>query len=460
MTPTVSPPDVASIISPLLAAIPAAAMSSQPAPSTLELLSPTLRQRVQVLSSGLNEPWLRLLSYKSMQVAQLTEIALSGVLELHPVSGEVEVDWDSSLDVHLLFKRADEETLQALVVLVPFNLLFHLVYCTGDPAGGGDGWRVGEVGVANPRDDQGLAVPEILFGGYPSIAEAEDAFILRSRSTSSQGTTDSPPPLVPQAARAQDADEDDDEDDAYWSSYNDTPARTPAVKRSPAPQSLQQPAQSNPYSSASAEDAYFARYASVQPALDSHDPDEAAAHNLPTPPPPLGLPRSSRSNGTSHVTSNGGPSHANETPKAPAETASPSHLSNGWTLTDPPARSRSGSSAARWALDDCEPPAAAAARSRSGSATSHHAEDEERADAGLVAPRPASSASSAGSDSVKRLEEEAERRGLGEYGVKQHVAKSIRNLYYLSRASGIDREEFEELVKRELGVLAMVEDEM
>lgn len=78
----------------------------------------------------------------------------------------------------------------------------------------------------------------------------------------------------------------------------------------------------------------------------------------------------------------------------------------------------------------------------------------------LAHPRPASSASSAGSHTVAKLEEAAESRQQAEFGVKQHVSRSIRSLFLLSRASGIDREEFERLVRTELDVLGMVETDI
>ena len=77
----------------------------------------------------------------------------------------------------------------------------------------------------------------------------------------------------------------------------------------------------------------------------------------------------------------------------------------------------------------------------------------------LLHPRPESSASSNSSQLVARLEEEAGRQGQSEFGVKQHISRSVRSLFMLSRASGIEREEFERLVKTELDVLGMMEDE-
>lgn len=397
----ISPPSVRELVAPVLSALPAAAVSTQPASILLPLLSPILRQRVQLLSSFNNEPWIRLLSYDPSKVAKLTEIAQRGELEPHPVSGEIEVDWD--YDTQIRFKRLDQETLQTLVVLEGFDLFFRLVYCTGDKEGGGDGWRVGEVGVAS--DPPALST----FDGQQSVAEAERQFQSSTQSLKVNGGT----ARTYDPVAAEDNDDDDDDDD-YWGRYDATPARTPATKRSPAPQSLQT-SQPSPHRSASAEDAYYAQYDSVQPAMDNHDPDEeelARAHAVP----PLGLSRPSVLNGVDSP----GPSDLCET-------------GGGWTLAEPPARSSSGSSRRAEELDQA---------------------------AALVHPRPASSAGSNKSVSVAKLEEAAEKQEQGEFGVKQHVSRSIRSLFLLSRASGIDREEFERMVRTELDVLGMVEDEI
>lgn len=431
----IQPPNLRDLLSPLLPSLPAAALSPQPAPPTLRLLSPILRQRVQLLAStSSNEPWLRLLTYDKAASARLAEVARSDRLEPHPVSGEVEVDWD--YDVETQFRRLDEETLQALVVMPDFELLFRLVWCVNDEAGEGaaNGWRVGEVSVPEKSS------PFTSFNGQKSIVEAEQAF--RDKSSSSSGVASI---QAPQAAPAQqtqqhvaeqeeEVDDDDDDDDDYWARYDATPARTPMVPRSPAPPAGGPGQQYNQqdFTATTAgqdvtteeDDAYFAQYDSVQPAMDNHDPDEAQVaeqHGISTtapapapalatqapPPPPLGL------------------QHPTITTDTPSENTDA--MSGGWTLAPSPS-----------------------ARSQ---------EDEQRT-AALAHPRPASSASSKGSATVLKLQAQAERREHSEFGVKQHVSRSIRSLFLLSRAAGIDREEFERMVQTELDVLGMVEDDI
>jgi len=396
----ISPPDVRGIALPLLSCLPGAAASTKPVSTVLPLLSPILRQRVQLLSDTSTEPWIRLLTYDTSKVPKLTEIAQGGTLEPHPASGEIEVDWD--YDVQIKYRRLDHETLQTLIVLGEFDLFIRLVHCTGDKEGGGDGWRVGEVGVAS--DPSPLAA----FGGFDNISEAEKSFRSLSAPASRQpsraevlavnGANTAPSPGA--------ADEDDDDD--YWGRYDATPSRTPAAKQSPAPRSMTQNPQPGTSREPSAEDAYYAQYDSVQPAMDPHDPDEEVEEHIQAPP-PLGLARPEQSHESVEGTD------INET-------------SGVWTLADHP--------------------------------KSPSAQNGEGRAAPLIHPRPESSASSNGSLTIAKLEESAERRDQSEFGVKQHVSRSIRSLFLLSRSSGIDREEFERMVKTELDVLGMVEDDI
>ena len=395
MTSTITSPDLRGILTPLLPSLPAAALSTQPAPAILPLLSPILRQRVQLLSSASTEPWLRLLSYDKVKDARLAEVARSDRLEPHPVSGEVEIDYD--YDVQTQYRRLDEETLQALVVLEDFELFFRLVYCINDEAGGGDGWRVGEISVPDKSN------PFESFAGYSSIEAAEYSF----RQHGADFHKPKPQPATPAVVYqpVDDKQEEDDDDDDYWARYDATPAR------SPAPQSAQQNMAATHRSAAEEDDAYFSQYDNVQPAMDYHDPNEAQAAQEITgsAPPPLGL------------------QHPVGSATRAVEDGEDANETNGaWTLAPSPGRSQ---------------------------------EEEERT-ASLAHPRPESSASSKGSNTVLKLEEQAGRQESSEFGVKQHVSRSIRSLFMLSRAAGIDREEFERMVKTELDVLGMVEDDI
>src|SRR5271156_2420131 len=163
------PPSPRHLLPPLLASLPAAAVSPQPPTALLPLLSPILRQRVQLLSASTKDPWLPLLCYDPEKANRLAQIAQSDKFEPHPVSGEVEVDWES--DVDLRYRRVDEETLEAYVSLREFDLSVKLLWCTGDEEGGGDGWRIGEVGILDSSSTSNSAQQ-----GWESIGEAEGRF--------------------------------------------------------------------------------------------------------------------------------------------------------------------------------------------------------------------------------------------------------------------------------------------
>ncbi|KAG6035638.1 hypothetical protein E4U19_004488 [Claviceps sp. Clav32 group G5] len=404
MAPVISPPSPARLLAPILPALPAAAASPQPAPQVLPLLSPILRQRVQLLSgpgsssSSGPEPWLRLLCYDAAKAVPLADLVSGPALEPHPVSGEVEIDWD--YDAETRYRRLDQETLQALVVLSEVGLAFQLVYCLHDEEGidGANGWRIGEVTTVETSS------PFTQFGGAATIAEAERLYEEcgsgRKDASSSRGGNDGGVRQrdVQEGGKASGSNKnnddntkdgnnggtgddvavdenDDDDDDYYWDLYDKTPAQTPMGKhRSPAPVQ----AQGGTPSAAAAEDAYFAQYADVQPAMDNHDPDEEAqAQQL------LNV-------------------------------------------------NVAGSVAAR--------------------------EPTERKRPTLQQPHPDSPTASPAANTIAHLEQCAGNQTRNEFSVKQHISRTIRSLAMLATASGIDTEEFSSLVKTELELLSMADE--
>jgi hypothetical protein len=389
-TPT--PPQIELLLSPLLASLPTAAVSPSPPTALLPLLSPILRQRVQLLSGASSDPWLPLLCYDSAKAPQLENAARNERLEPHPVSGEVEIDWGS--EVHIRYKRVDEETLQALVSLADLGLSVRLIWCVNDEVGGGDGWRIGEVGVLDNTDSG---------WGASSISAAEDTF----ESTTHTNTQNLNVAANSNSLLTPDEDEDDDDDDDYWARYDKTPGgNTPAPKDDstrPAPLTSTVPTTD--------EDSYYAQYESVQPAMDNHDPDEA------------------QQNG--NVESSLG---KDEVTRELQSTHSPA-------VHHPELRETS----AAWS----EGPPYTNGNGMGGQVD------------GLVQPRPSSSSSagSSGSETVERLERQAAGREQSEVGIKQHIGTSIKSLWRLAKVSGIERAEFERLVRTELECLAMMDED-
>lgn len=283
------------------------------------------------------------------------------------------MDWE--YDVETKYKRIDQETLQAMASLRELGLEVKLVWCVGDELGGGDGWRIGEVcGLESTSSSWGES----------SISAAEETFKSAQQPTpiNTHNGTNGDTIFTP-------ADDEDDDDD-YWAQYDNTPARTPAPKEDPSPQQNL----SNGLSGPSDELSYYEQYASVQPAMDNHDPDEA------------------QQNGAVE-TSLGRDEVTHELLQ---------HL--------------------------------ASSRAEPGPEPDHLAYA-----AGISQPRPASSTGSSGSSTVARLERRAARHEQGVVGVKQHISTSVKSLYRLSRVAGIEREEFERLVRTELECLALMDED-
>jgi len=180
-------------------------------------------------------------------------------IEPHPVSGDLELG-----NVKIQYRRLDAETLQSRLSVELFKLTPIYVWCeddTQDDSSTSSGWKLAELRT----DESG----DRMENWYETIAEAN-------------GSENEPHPSNTAEDKL-----DDGEDD-YWASYDQTPGRTPGRRQSPPPSSsaatrlpsttlpeqqrsrIDQPAPSN-------EDEYYKRYASVQPALDDHDPDEEAS---------------------------------------------------------------------------------------------------------------------------------------------------------------------------------------
>lgn len=317
------------------------------------------------------------------------------------MSGEIEIE-----DVFgIQYRRLDAETLQTRLELDQFDLLPVYVWCESDAHGGtGPGWKLAELRALEDTEDG--------TEWHSTAKEADEAsshYNPSQRQTNGTAHTSLPSVNQPQ--------NDEDEDDDYWASYDRTPARTPA-KHSPAPPSshvFSQDRQANSYTPTSTnqeeDDPYYARYGSVQPALDSHDPDEADNTSA----------FQSTLSGNTFL-----PSHQPSQPRPDPHQPQQRSL----FPSDPPKQ-----------ID-------------SGTAT--------RQSDSLPSPRPISPASSERSTkSLEKMEKQAviaEDMTRAETGVKAFISSEVRNLFRLARSVGIERSEFEETVRRELEVVGMLED--
>lgn len=206
------------------------------------------------------------------------------------------------------------------------------------------------------------------------------------------------------------AEEEEDANDDYWASYDKTSAaHTPA----PAQPSAQQ-------TQGTSDTDYYARYGQeVQPAMDPHDPDEDMGDQA-------------------------GSSLRGDSLLRPHESQVPS--SNG--IADQADYLSSLQPHAGWK----EPHDSAVHTGRERSLDGEH---------DISMPRPISPAGS--HSSIDKLEERAaEMSSTGDtaqLAIKQHISTDVKSLFRLAKASGMSRHEFTRIVKTELDVLSLLEQD-
>ncbi|KAK4696360.1 hypothetical protein P7C71_g1544, partial [Lecanoromycetidae sp. Uapishka_2] len=378
------PPDYRSLLPPLLACLPTAFVSPRPPPALLPLLSPILRQRVQLLAAtatSTSDSWLPLLCWETEPAQKLVDlVSESNAFELHPVSGEI--DFGDVED--LKYRRLDEESLQARIAIPDMGLLVVYLWCQGDQDGGGSGWRVSEVKALEGELD---IAPQ---NWASTIGQADEEYQEKIMDQALQHGEDNSIPLASNNKDTANGGENNDDDD-YWAQYDNTPGRTPAVK-SPAPSSML-----NRHTTAGTDADYYARYAQVQPEMDNDDPTENRND--------LG---ESSLNGNIMTSSTRQPAQHDR-----FLAQDDSSLPNG--------------SGAEPADLDLSHPTASSPRTRS--------------------------------TTISRLEDSAELQSVAEVAVKQHVSTSIKSLFRLCRSSGIERSDFDQMVKTELETLSMISED-
>lgn len=380
----IPPPDYRSLLPPLLACLPTAFVSPRAPPALLPLLSPILRQRVQLLaatSSSASDSWLPLLCWESEPAKRLVDIVSeSDAFELHPVSGEIDFG-----DVEkVIYMRLDEETLQAKVTLTDLGLIIIYLWCEGDQEGGGNGWRVSEV---RPLEgDMDAAASK----WCPTITEADEkARENMLKEALRQGEDHSVMYGINDEHNAvgEEQEEEEDDDDDYWAQYD----KTPATQETPVP-----PSNPNKHIRTTSDAEYFDRYAHVQPEMDNDDTSEDR-----------GAIGESTLNGNVVASSM---RMAPEFDNTPSQGTYAGHKSSGAGI----------------------------------------------ADEGISHP---AASPPAGSAAVSRLEESAESQSIAEVAVKQHISTSIKSLFRLCRSSGMERSDFDRMVRTELETLSMMEDD-
>lgn len=409
------------LLLPALACLPTAFLSPKPPPALLPLLSPILRQRVYLQSANpdrnslpsQSNGWLHLLTWSQERAARLAEVVSTLQLEAHPVSGELELFGDTNgPDAERVWYRSlDYETVQARCDVKEHSLGFVWVWCTNDTGGTGienlmslensadeqgkNGWRVAEV-LALEGDEH------LELEGWQEYLEAA----IKGGTSRQTGTLNGTGEEPRDGSRVDKAEEDDD--DAYWAAYDRTPGKG-SIAPSPGPAAARTPHGAR----GTSDQDYFERYGSeVQPAMDSHDPDQEAhgqqfestfrrneysAEN-----------EQGQDHDRDYQTQNG---HA-----ANEQRYSGMNVSNGLDATG---------------------------------FRSHLQTDNETAS--IVNTHDPISLS------VASLEASVSGSSAAEATIKHHISGEIKHLFKLSQGVGMDREEFESLVRRELEVLSLLE---
>ena len=253
MVQYIPPPEPRSLLAPLLACLPTAFVSPRPPPALLPLLSPILRQRVQLLSlnsSSSSESWLPLLCWDPESARQLVDwVSESEAFELHPISGEIEI---GSVEP-VKYRRLDEETLQARIAAPETGLTIIVLWVETSEEGEGNAWRIAEV---KPLDD----LDDVRPGHWSSSMTAANEQAHQQVIEDAIREQEPRPPPSNGAIGTSTATTDDDN---YWSSYDKAPAETPGASQI-------EDTSTRPRDSPEA--GYFQRYAQVQPEMDHDDP--------------------------------------------------------------------------------------------------------------------------------------------------------------------------------------------
>ncbi|KAL8689073.1 MAG: hypothetical protein Q9218_005170 [Villophora microphyllina] len=396
MARAIPPPAPNDLLPPLLACLPTAFASTRPPPALLTLLSPILRQRVQLLSDSSSSPshsWLSKLSWDPVKAEQLGTIVEEGRFELHPVSNEIEFG-DADIEG---YRRLDEETLHSRVNIRDLDLTVIYLWCEGDEAGGGNGWRVAEV--------LPLGYNERTSSTWSKSMEAANDTCTQKPSATAK--SNGVPPTTINGLQSDPAvDEgDDDNDDDYWAQYDNAPTSTPGPQPSPGPS----PPKRHGRTTSDAE--YFSRYSAVQPEMDNDDP--SADRNA------IGESSLNGNTLTSPI------NHVSDQLPAPIINK---HLVSNNEISAPQPQLPSQP----LTTDTISDPA-----------------DQTR-------PRTATS-SSRSSAIVDKLEGSAMLQSQTELAVRQHVASTMKSLWRLARGTGMEIGEFAGLVGREVECLEMEE---
>ncbi|KAK6531963.1 hypothetical protein TWF694_003126 [Orbilia ellipsospora] len=410
MVLSIPPPTLTTLLPPFLSHIPASFASPHPPPSLPPLLTPLLRSRLTHLSTT-SSNWLTLLTWSS-----------------NPSDGENLHSHLSTQDYYFLhqppspatytlkgFRRLDAETLQCLILIQELEIIILYQFVADDivdeEGERGDGWKVHDVRIS---DDEECFTSSGVAAFVGCIEEAEEGY--RSRSISSRYTSTVDTNTIASGVKV-DENEDEDEDD-YWGRYDDEDTESSAGDQ------YEQPPQQTE---------------------QQHRSSFSHIHQS-----PVQLAASMLARRVLHP--------EQETEEDKEEEEYYARYANVEAVLD-------------------KPPAAARADMdrRDSISTTHTTQSNERVLGDLNTPstritipsakisptvvnNTAASNPRVGERVVGELESAAQVHTQNEVAIQQHVSTSIKSLYRLWKAGGMEAEEFGKFLEREVEVLRVVEE--
>ncbi|KAK6352196.1 hypothetical protein TWF730_009026 [Orbilia blumenaviensis] len=422
MVASIPSPALLSLLPAFLSHIPASFASPKPPPSLPPLLTPLTRSRLTHLSFSLNNDsdssWLSLLTWSSVPSdgKDLQEhLATQDYYFLHQVPSP-------NTFVSKGYRRLDCETLQTLVSIPELEIIVLYQFIAEDIISEsgeiGHAWKVHDVRLAD--DEERAFLPSGRF--WDTIDAAEAAFVnaVPKYSTASYSYSGF---QQPGSLYQQKQEEEDDDDDDYWGRYDDEETESVAGDQDQVVQQPQshvqiaasmlarrvlqdQPAEEDEADKA-AEEEYYARYATVEPVLDSH-PQSASAPE------------------------EGGVMITDRRDSISTNITSTSTTFDAQTMSTPLTAFTHPSTKVSPVMTAADVVVAK---------TSH--------------PKPESGSTK---KVIAGLESAAEVHTQSEVAIQQHVSTSIKSLYRLWKAGGMDAEEFGRFLEREVEVLKVVDE--
>ncbi|KAF3195271.1 hypothetical protein TWF225_003679 [Orbilia oligospora] len=441
MVASIPPPTLSSLLPAFLAQLPASFASPKPPPSLPPLLTPLTRSRLTHLSFNLTteNSWLSLLTWSSTPSDGQTlqeHLASQDYYFLHqPPSPNTFVNKG--------YRRLDSETLQCLVSVPELEVVVLYQFVADDLISEegeiGNAWKVHDVRLADDEEEAFLRAG----GFWSSIDAAEEEFrTVPKYGGYSYGNNDSNNNLY--QPQKQEAVDDEDSDDDYWGRYDDEETESVAGDEEPRPavtnhhhhqQLQQQQPQSHVQIAASLlarrvlqgqteerqqeeeedkeEEEYYARYANVEPVLDN--------------PTPTTVPQTTGTEGIDRRDS------------ISTNLTSASTTFDAQTMSTP-------LTAFTHPSTKVSPVIQATTLANHPTVTSSHSHSN---------PKPEIATAKR---VVAGLESAAEVHTQNEVAIQQHVSTSVKSLYRLWKAGGMDCEEFGRFLEREVEVLKVVEE--